>query len=330
MASGTVNGLGRLRFPEEYVDIIGSGTVRGAEAACTPDDVTVLLGEDSFEDVTEDHRFRSYGSDGIVEFWWRRPEDDGLYFSVKPFRLEEPLSMAVLLRAAEAAGCPLEFQGGESGWVRYLRAESGIQVTGWEDGAEVYSLFSGGGTPPSYGPRWSRQAMKGSLAFLLDVDGSGRRRWLERRVGDPERPEWWWRVLGGVCEGLMERGGPQERGKWLKLRLWLARSGGAYGVVGAEEAAMELSYVTHRLYADGVFDADEAVRACLAALPVAAPAQVPTRGTTVLARENLEAMRLSRRVRVVVEAAAPHLGRVRDPAVRAELAAWVGLRERLF
>ncbi len=62
----------------------------------------------------------------------------------------------------------------------------------------------------------------------------------------------------------------------------------------------------------------------------ASPADVPTRDTVELARENIAAMRTSRLARNLLAAALPHLERVRDPALRTELTEWAGIARRLF
>ncbi len=57
---------------------------------------------------------------------------------------------------------------------------------------------------------------------------------------------------------------------------------------------------------------------------------MPTRDDTELRTENFEAILVSRHSKTLVNAAAPLLGHVSDPELRAELAAWEELRERLI
>ena len=75
--------------------------------------------------------------------------------------------------------------------------------------------------------------------------------------------------------------------------------------------------------------ADQIVRTCLGALPAMRTA-VPTRDDTALAPENLEAMRISRQAKNLLNAALPHLDHVGDAALRTGLQEWADIGTRLF
>ncbi|WP_086828572.1 hypothetical protein [Allokutzneria sp. NRRL B-24872] len=82
------------------VDVITSGTVRGADAYCTPEEVTAILGSDFL--VDRSRRALTHGYP-MVEFSWTRrtPRDPwtGWTFSVVP--AEKPLLTDVRSAVAE-------------------------------------------------------------------------------------------------------------------------------------------------------------------------------------------------------------------------------------
>ena len=334
---GPPDGLTVGRIPAEpgldcYVDVVASGSVRGADARCTPDDVTALLGTDFFEHPQKDLLYRSYGPNGLIDFWWQRWEPDGdwvgHYFSLKPRRLEVPLLLADLRQAAQAAGCPLgePVPDDSGGYVRCHRRESSIEVIADDDEGEVFSITANDFLPPP--SPWSRQAVQDSLRHLLGIPDKDRRRWVERRMPEPPELADWWGSLRRECSHQLDLAAPGERDAWVRLRLWLELHAAVSGAFDRADSAMNLAYVVDQLKAPEP-TADEVVRGCLDALPVAR-ADVPTRDNTALARQNLDAMRISRGAKDLVDAALLCRDRVQDPELRAELAAWVQLLDRLF
>ncbi len=146
----------------------------------------------------------------------------------------------------------------------------------------------------------------------------------------------WWLTLSCLCEvQVRDRAG--TRAEWARLLFWLIRCGEETGDLDRAETAERLARKATELRVRGLADevaetlptADDLVRGCLEAMP-ASPADVPTRDTVELARENIAAMRTSRLARNLLAAALPHLERVRDPALRTELTEWAGIARRLF
>ncbi|MFG3393188.1 hypothetical protein [Streptomyces parvus] len=119
-----------------------------------------------------------------------------------------------------------------------------------------------------------------------------------------------------------ERRFGHDRSAWEVLALWLLGSCEAAGVLGRTDAVCEIVRY-------GLLEPDTAVRACLDAIPVSR-ADVATRESTPYARENLVAVNASRAAKRLTLAAGGLLPRVRDRALRAEVAAWLELRTRLM
>ncbi|WP_236245293.1 hypothetical protein [Streptomyces sp. CC210A] len=176
------------------------------------------------------------------------------------------------------------------------------------------------------------------LAELLPADEAERRALLARHepaaYAEDAQAAAVWEAWEARCGALVERagGGPADRAAWAGLLVWLTRESARCGAFSEPKAAVRLALLCRRLLDGGLrglVDPDEAVRGCLAALP-ATRETVPTRDDTELRTENFEAILVSRHTKTLVAAAAPLLPQVGDPELRAELAAWEELRERLI
>ncbi|WP_329211805.1 hypothetical protein OG257_27620 [Streptomyces sp. NBC_00683] len=305
-----------------------SGTVDGADATSTPDEVTALLGDGYAESRRKGLLLRSYS---LAEFAWQRDSPkapwQGLHVMVQAHRLEVPLLVDDLAAALDRLGFPLvEVAPDGLGCRRFVREDSGVGLLVDEEDGAVLKLSAPAWFGP--GPRserapWSPETLRDRVAHLAGLDPDARERWAVRRC--PEQPEeraaWWWFLW--VASGRRDAGGTdEERARRAGLGLWLLRKCEAAGAVGRAESLLQLAR-------SGLLPPDETVRACLDGIPVSR-ADVATRDTTAYSRENITVINLSREAKRLSLATREHLPHVRDPELRAEAEAWLELRARLM
>ena len=321
-----------------YVDIIATATVRGADAACSSAQVEAILGTGFVENRSKRHMWRDYG---LAEFFWEQQATGqvwrGTHFTVQAHRLTVPLLIDELKAGLQARGFPLtELPPDGPGCRQFIQSDSGAAVLVDEGTGQVLKI-SAPGWPRSDGGRVQSPASMGDSArHLVKLADDERARWAERRQPEPgERTNWWL----GLFENCLVRirGRADARAEWAQLALWVIRHSEASGAFTRVEAAQRLARLVAELRMRAITDelagilpsADEVVRACLDALPATRTA-VPTRDNTALAPENLDAMRISRQAKNLLNAALPHLDHVQDAALRTELQEWADIRTRLF
>lgn len=305
-----------------------SGTVDGADATSTPDEVTALLGDGYAESCRKGRLLRSYS---LAEFAWQRDSPkapwQGLHVMVQAHRLEVPLLVDDLAAALDRLGFPLvEVAPDGLGCRRFVREDSGVGLLVDEEDGAVLKLSAPawfGPGPRSERARWSPQTLRNWVAHLAGLDQDERERWAVRRC--PEQPEesaaWWWFLW--LASGRRDAGGTdEERARRAGLGLWLLRECEAAGAVGRAEALLQMAR-------SGLLPPDETVRACLDGIRVSR-ADVATRDTTAYSRENITVINLSREAKRLSLATREHLPHVRDPELRAGAEAWLELRARLM
>ncbi|GAA2404603.1 hypothetical protein GCM10010420_35180 [Streptomyces glaucosporus] len=322
-----------------FAEVVVTGTVRGAHADCSPEEVAELLGGDAVE--VRDERQLTLGYD-LAEFFWQRHGRgepwQGTHFTVQAHRLHTPLHIDELRAALDRQGLPLADLGPDGlGCRRFERADSRVVVTADEETGRVLAISAPGGPGAAAGGAGdSARSAKQALRHLLHASEEERRRWVRRRrPADGTAPNWWLHLCHQCEIQVRDRAG--ARAEWARLLVRLIRHGEETGDFDRAETACRLARKATELRVRGLADevagalpsADDLVRECLAAMPVPRE-DVPTRDTVEFARENLGAMRISRQARNLVAAALPHLERVRDPGLRAELTAWAEIRRRLF
>lgn len=320
-------------------DVVITGTVRGAHADCSPEEVEALLGDDHVK--VRAKRRLTLGYDLVEFFWQRHGHGDpwqGTHFTVQAHRFEEPPHVDELCAVLRERGFPVtELPPNGLGSRRFERADSRVGVVADERTGKVLAISAprGPGTATGRG-MWPEQSGKQALRHLLYASDEERRRWVSRRRPRDGTAADWWLTLSCLCEvQVRDRAG--TRAEWARLLFWLIRCGEETGDLDRAETAERLARKATELRVRGLADevaetlptADDLVRGCLEAMP-ASPADVPTRDTVELARENIAAMRTSRLARNLLAAALPHLERVRDPALRTELTEWAGIARRLF
>ncbi|MFJ3577634.1 hypothetical protein [Streptomyces rubiginosohelvolus] len=314
-----------------FTDFVVTGAVRGADATSTPAEVTGLLGDGFVESWTGPGQLlRCYE---LVEAAWEREGDGwrGLYVTVQAHRLDVPLSVDALAADLERVGFPLvEVAPDGVGCRRFVRADSRVAVLADEESGQVVAM-----TVPAWfapGPRgrpspWSREAGRDRVRHLVGLGAPEREDWARRRQPDEadEAARWWW-FLWVACRQLLpdegERRFGHDRSAWEESALWLLGACEAAGVIDRTDAVCEIVRY-------GLLEPDTAVRACLDAIPVSR-ADVATRESTPYARETLVAVNASRAAKRLSLAAGELLPRVGDPALRAEVDAWLELRTRLM
>ncbi|MCQ1578341.1 hypothetical protein [Streptomyces parvus] len=314
-----------------FTDFVVTGAVRGADATSTPAEVTGLLGDAFVESLTGPGQLlRCYD---LVEVAWEQEGDGwrGLYVTVQAHRVDVPLSVDALAADLERVGFPLvEVAPDGVGCRRFVRADSRVAVLVDEVNGQVLAITAPAWFAP--GARgepspWSRESGRDRVRHLVGLGAAERGAWAGRRApGEAEEAARWWWFLWVACRQLMpdegERRFGHDRSAWEVLALWLLGSCEAAGVLDHTDAVCEI--VRH-----GLLEPDTAVRACLDAIPVPR-ADVATRESTPYARENLVAVNASRAAKRLTLAAGELLPRVRDRALRAEVAAWLELRTRLM
>ncbi|MEU8101399.1 hypothetical protein [Streptomyces rubiginosohelvolus] len=314
-----------------FTDFVVTGAVRGADATSTPAEVTGLLGDAFVESRTGlGQLLRCYE---LVEVAWEQEGDGwrGLYVTVQAHRLDVPLSVDALAADLERVGFPLvEVAPDGVGCRRFVRADSRVAVLADEESGQVVAM-----TVPAWfapGPRgepspWSREAGRDQVRHLVGLGAPERDAWARRRQPDEadEAARWWW-FLWVACRQLLpdegERRFGHDRSAWEESALWLLGACEATGVLDRTDAVCEI--VRYKL-----LEPDTAVRACLHAIPVSR-ADVATRESTPYAQETLVAVNASRAAKRLSLAAGELLPRVGDPALRAEVEAWLELRTRLM
>ncbi|MGW4835073.1 hypothetical protein [Streptomyces globisporus] len=314
-----------------FTDFVVAGAVRGADATSTPAEVTGLLGDAFVESRTGPGQLlRCYE---LVEVAWEREGDGwrGLYITVQARRVKPPLSVDDLSTALERIGFPLvEVAPDGVGCRRFVRADSRVGVLVDEESGQVLAM-----TVPAWfapGPRgepspWSREAGRDRVRHLVGLGAPEREAWARRRQPDEadEAARWWW-FLWVACRQLLpdegERRFGHDRSAWEGLALWLLGACEAAAVLDRTDAVCEIVRY-------GLLGPDTAVRACLDAIPVSR-ADVAARESAPYARENLGAVNASRAAKRLSLAAGELLPRVGDPALRAEVEAWLELRTRLM
>lgn len=316
-----------------FTDFVVTGAVSGADATNTPAEVTGLLGDGFVESLTGPTRLlRCYD---LVELAWERDGDSGTwcgrYLTVQAHRVDPPLRVDELSAALDRIGFPLvEVAPDGAGCRRLVRADSRVGVLAGEESGEVLHMTAPAWFAP--GPRgepspWSREAGRDRVRHLAGLGAPEREAWARRRQPEEadEAARWWW-SLWGACTQRIPAGGERsaglDRAARQEVALWLLGKCEAAGVLDRTEAVCEIA--RYELLAP-----DAAVRACLDAIAVSR-ADVAIRETTPYTRENLVAVNASRAAKRLSLAAGALLPRVRDPELRAEVRAWLGLRPRLM
>ncbi|MFD6204940.1 hypothetical protein ACWCQF_23790 [Streptomyces rubiginosohelvolus] len=313
-----------------FTDFVVTGAVRGADATSTPAEVTGLLGDGFVESWTEPGQLlRCYE---LVEVAWEREGDGwrGLYVTVQAHRLDVPLSVDALAADLERVGFPLvEVAPDGVGCRRFVRADSRVAVLADEESGQVVAM-----TVPAWfapGPRgepspWSREAGRDRVRHLVGLGAPEREAWARRQPDEADEAARWWWFLWVACRQLLpdegERRFGHDRSAWEESALWLLGACEAAGVLDRTETVCEI--VRYRL-----LEPDTAVQACLDAIPVSR-ADVATRESTPYAQETLAAVNASRAAKRLSLAAGELLPGVGDPALRAEVEAWLELRTRLM
>ncbi|MEU2070593.1 hypothetical protein [Streptomyces anulatus] len=316
-----------------FTDFVVTGAVGGADATCTPAEVTGLLGDGFVESFTGPGQLlRCYD---LVELAWQRDAAgepwQGLYVTVQAHRLDAPLPVDRLSAALDRIGFPLvEVAPDGVGCRRLVRADSRVGVLADETTGQVLQLTSPAWFAP--GPRgepspWSRDAERDRVRHLAGLGAPEREAWARRRQPEEsgEAARWWWSLwvaCGQRIPAEGERGAGLDRSAWQEAALWLLGKCETAGVLDRAEALCEIARY-------GLLAPDAAVRACLEAIPVSR-ADVATRETTPYTEEHLVAVNASRAAKRLSLAAGALLPRVRDPELRAEVRAWLDLRPRLM
>ncbi|WP_408991688.1 hypothetical protein [Streptomyces sp. 1268] len=313
-----------------FTDFVVTGAVRGADATSTPAEVTGLLGDAFAESRTGPGQLlRCYD---LVEVAWEQEGDGwrGLYITVQAHRVKPPLSVDDLSTALERIGFPLvEVAPDGVGCRRFVRADSRVGVLVDEENGQVLAMTAPAWFAP--GPRgepspWSRESGRDRIRHLVGLGAPEREAWARRQPDEADEAARWWWFLWVACRQLLPDEGQRrfghERSAWEELALWLLGACEAAGVLDRTDAVCEIVRY-------GLLEPDTAVRASLDAIPVPR-ADVATRESTPYARENLVAVNASRAAKRLSLAAGELLPRVRDPALRAEVAAWLELRTRLM
>ncbi|MFF0570668.1 hypothetical protein ACFYT7_23955 [Streptomyces sp. NPDC004041] len=314
-----------------FTDFVITGSVRGADATHAPPEVTGLLGDEFTESRTgRGQLLRCYD---LVEVAWEREGDTwrGLYITVQAHRLDPPLQLDELAEDLDRAGFPLvEVAPDGVGCRRFVRADSQVGVLVDEENGQVLAMTAPAWFAP--GPRgepspWPREAGRDLVRHLVGLDAAEWETWARRRqpeeAGEAAR-RWWflWVSCRQLLPGDGERRYGHGRAAWQELGLWLLGSCEAAGALDRTDTVREIVRY-------GLLDPDAAVRACLDAVPVSR-ADVATRESTSYTRENLMAVNASRAAKRLSLAAGGLLPRVRDRALREEVAAWLELRTRLM
>jgi hypothetical protein len=161
---------------------------------------------------------------------------------------------------------------------------------------------------------------------LRDRDEDARQAWLtEHATPDPNYWLYWYAVLDAEI-----RARPPECREWIELRLWLIRQ--ARPLFPPWESAMQLARFTNWVWLEShagvdrtVPTADSIVRDCLDAIPLGRD-ETPRKPLKQL---TVAQMRVSRRARLLVRTAEPHLSRLTDESLAAELRGWLDIAPQL-
>jgi hypothetical protein len=345
-----------------FVDVVVSGAVLGVGLADTPETVTRILGEGFVEDRGRATLRRDYG---LIEFFWsRRSGSEPWYpggFSIQAHRLPDVdvgdelvdrygrfggrLRFARLREELARLGYQLEEISSDAdrpGYRRFWLAESQVTVTvtatgseGSGDGGEVWSIAAPRRTETvaatELGVR--HQAVKDGLTHLLRLGDAERVTWLDRRQSPPdERVNWWLHLLLVIDAQLGDQ--PAARPDWVALKLWLLPQAHTRAIFTPAESAMKVAYFVAQLRRAGhdlpvVPSADEVVRACLEAIPVAL-------GEVALLDDRRDLRCLdrkqtihSRQAKNLVSAAEWHLDQLQDHALADRLRQWLVIKPRL-
>jgi hypothetical protein len=178
-----------------------------------------------------------------------------------------------------------------------------------------------------------RQAVKAGLGYLLKLDHHRREGWLDRRQPAPlERPNWWLYLLLVIDQHLRDQ--PVRQAEWAELKLWLLRQGQHRGVFGPADAAAKIAYFVADARRAGVDlaalpSADDVVRACLNAIPVALDTVAVLDDRRDLHRLDPPQLRQSRQAKNLINAAAWHLDAVQDVDLATQLRQWLNIKPRL-
>ncbi|MCP3802981.1 hypothetical protein NLX83_27275 [Allokutzneria sp. A3M-2-11 16] len=248
------------------VDVIISGTVRGADAYCTPEEVESILGSGFVVNRGRNSLSYEYGS---VDFYWtRRTSQDrwsGTWFGVSP---PDPPPFGPVRAAVEVRGFSLRRLDSDSWW----QPESAALIRVEDD--RVHRVWAPHQPRPAKEfPSLNKQA----VTHLRSATPAERESWLAKRLpASEDRLEWWRCLLATIRIREHERHGPDW--PWLPLYRWaLSRA--------------ELPPHEHALlFAAAV--PDEAARVCAAALPPATAGTTPEAvRSTRIRRALLTAMR---------------------------------------
>jgi hypothetical protein len=266
-----------------FAQVVARGTVHGLDCSSTPDQVTARLG-DFGENLRHNLMWRDHG---LVEFTWERPSRNepwqGCQFTVQCHRLEHGLTpvptFADLRTALTTLDCEVEeITPLTSDLDEYWQPESRVAIlVGTRDGT-LHQIT--GPVAPDYanlrrGLRSSRTE-RDQIRHLLDASDEDRLRWIGRNQPHGcERPAWWTGKLA-VIDGTVSAT-PDKQLPCARLLLWMIQQSNELEVFDHAQRAERMAALSANLrwhlgpdeLADLLPNADDIVRACLAALPEA-------------------------------------------------------------
>ncbi|GAA4020108.1 hypothetical protein GCM10022247_50000 [Allokutzneria multivorans] len=244
------------------VDVITSGTVRGADAYCTPEEVAEILGTDFVVNRSRRSLTHAYS---VAEFSWTRstPQDPWLGWTFKVVPPEQLLFSSVHA-AVSARGFSL--QPVPNGW--------------WQPDAAVLIVVDDGRVRGVWAPHQPRPTKefpslnKQAVTHLRSATPAERESWLAKRRPTPEdSAEWWRTLLATIRIREQEHHGPAW--PWLPLYRWAL----THADLPAHERALLLSAAAPA----------EAVSLCESALPPITTGTTPEAVRSTRIRRALQA-----------------------------------------
>jgi hypothetical protein len=319
-----------------------------------------VLGTGYVEDLGRTTLRRDYG---LVEFSWTRIRRDtawrpgGFFVQVhrltvgpatapfdryRPFgqRLRfDDLTAAVvsqhdeLVEITEGADRPT--------YRRYRSAASGVVVLVVADATggrlstgDVWSIAVP--SPAAGRPGARNSDITFQAAHLLRLSGDDRAGWLHCHQMTEADVNWWLALLTTLDQKInkMDRS-IQVRAEWVRLKLWLLRWTQDNGVFDAYENAQRMAYfrvMLKDLDPDLLAiapTADDVVRDCLAAIPVALDEVALIDHPSALSQLDRSEMWASRQAKNLINAAQYHLADIADAQLAQQLRQWIAVKGRL-
>jgi hypothetical protein len=345
-----------------FIDVVASGAVPGIGPSDPPETVSQVLGDGFVDDERPTTLRRDYG---LVELFWNRRSRSQPWcpsgFAVRVHRLGAvavdpglvdrygPLGVRVPYRDLDDELQRLGYRLQEitqdadrPGYRRFWLAESRtcvtVAATGWQwlDAGDVWSISGpySASIVAAAEVGASRQAVKDGLTHLLRLGDIERGGWLDRRQPSPvHRANWWLFLLLVIDQQIRDH--PDRAADWVALKVWLLRRAEATGVIGAAGSAEMMAYFLlavrreHPDLLDRLPCADDVVRACLHAIPIAVEEVALLDDDRDLHRLDLTQMRQSRQAKNLVNAAQWHRDHVRDEHLADQLRRWIAVKLRL-